>query len=541
MKRIICGVFLTTLALVPAVTAADSTPGVYVILDGSGSMWGQLPDGTHKITAAKEVVKGFLADDYAGRELAFRVYGHRREGDCADTELVVPFSAPGQAIGRMAKFADGVNPKGKTPISRSLRAALEDFGDRPGEIILVSDGIETCDEDPCELVKRWRESNVAVRVHVVGLGLEEKEREAMACISEAAGTAYYDAQSADDLAAGLAEIQQTSGEPGEPPAPHWQVLEIKAANEAGERLRVYGTARSGEEEPIEVTSLRRNRVPPGDYEVSVGVRTRNGNVYRPVTQSVTVADSGKSVASFVVPEPPSVTARFLDRGEEIRGSVIRAYQEDREVGTFRPGDRAFFDPGTYDFRSEPNADNKLTVTETLADGDSKELLFELVRTVLARIKMTPAGSETTFRSNYELWQDGELKYRVHRWNGVRALPGVYELRLPMKLTPYVHEGLVLTAEEEQEFHVEVPVGWATFLYQDVDGNPAEIERVFVYRENESGHWVSDSVTTPGERIALVPGEYKAHGWLQRGGTYDDVFFAIAVGDEKEIVLRDKGE
>ena len=70
MKRIICGVFLTTLALVPAVTAADSTPGVYVILDGSGSMWGQLPDGTHKITAAKEVVDRFTADDYAGRELA---------------------------------------------------------------------------------------------------------------------------------------------------------------------------------------------------------------------------------------------------------------------------------------------------------------------------------------------------------------------------------------------------------------------------------------------------------------------------------------
>ncbi len=51
--------------------AAEETPGVYVILDGSGSMWVQLPDGTHKITAAKEVVKGFTAGDYAGRELAF--------------------------------------------------------------------------------------------------------------------------------------------------------------------------------------------------------------------------------------------------------------------------------------------------------------------------------------------------------------------------------------------------------------------------------------------------------------------------------------
>ena len=57
------------------------------------------------------------------------------------------------------------------------------MGERPGEIILISDGIETCDEDPCELVRSWAEKDIAIKVHVVGLGLDEKERTAMQCIA----------------------------------------------------------------------------------------------------------------------------------------------------------------------------------------------------------------------------------------------------------------------------------------------------------------------------------------------------------------------
>ena len=45
------------------VGSQEPTPGLYVILDGSGSMWGQLPDGTHKITAAREVVQSFQVDN----------------------------------------------------------------------------------------------------------------------------------------------------------------------------------------------------------------------------------------------------------------------------------------------------------------------------------------------------------------------------------------------------------------------------------------------------------------------------------------------
>lgn len=531
---------LLTTTLCPPLFAEDQTSGVYIILDGSGSMWGQLPDGTHKIAAAKDVLKSFAADDYAGRELAFRVYGHRRKGDCADSELVVPFSTPEAAISRMNTFADKVNPKGKTPISRSLRAALEDFGDRPGEIILVSDGIETCDEDPCALVREWRAKDIDVRVHVVGLGLQDKERAAMQCISDAAGTEYHDARSADELATGLKEIQVSAEAAAANIRPDWQVLDIVATNQTGEKMKVQGSARWDGGEPVKVSSGGHNKVPPGEVEVTVGVRTWNGNLYKPVTQTVNVAAQGKTSLEVVVPEPPSVRARFVEMGKQHRGAFVNGFQAEHQVLGFRAIDRAYIDPGTYEFRSKPNADNELMVSESFAEGDHKEILFEMAHTVQASIKMVAAGSGLDFRTNYELWQGGEKKYEVHWSNGVQALPGTYDLRLPLRLTPYVHPGLVITAENKQQHRIEVPVGHLTVLYQNADGSPGKKERCFIERKNEAGKWVKDKVISAGRLIPLVPGEYRLEGWSKLGD-FDLVFFKIEVGEEKEIILRAKGE
>ena len=220
----------------------------------------------------------------------------------------------------MAAFADQVNPKGRTPISRSLRTALGDFGDRPGDIILISDGIETCGEDPCALMRDWRDKDINIGVHVVGLGLEENERAAMACISEAAGTTYHDARSVAGLVSSLEEIRERSiglDAPAEPEAsdePDWRALDIIATSESAEPMRVQGTARWDGGEPIEVTSNGHNLVPPGEVEVTVGVRTRSGNLYQPITASVRVAPTGDTDLEVVVPEPPSVTARVRGAG-----------------------------------------------------------------------------------------------------------------------------------------------------------------------------------------------------------------------------------
>ena len=76
---------ISGLGLIPSLAssakAQDAPPdGVYVIFDGSGSMWGQLADGSYKIHVAKAVLSEFAGRDFGGSELALRAYGHRREG-----------------------------------------------------------------------------------------------------------------------------------------------------------------------------------------------------------------------------------------------------------------------------------------------------------------------------------------------------------------------------------------------------------------------------------------------------------------------------
>jgi Ca-activated chloride channel family protein len=201
---------LSAVLLVGAAGFAQDGPpdGIYIIFDGSGSMWQKLSNQTFKIETAKQVLQEFVSGDFTGFEVALRVYGHRRKADCRDSELAIPFSAPQTVISQLSSFMGEINPTGKTPITYSFREALKDFGERSGEIILISDGIETCDEDPCALMREWRETNVRIRVHVVGLGLDEKSRDTIRCISEAAGTEYYDANSAPELADGLKKIQE---------------------------------------------------------------------------------------------------------------------------------------------------------------------------------------------------------------------------------------------------------------------------------------------------------------------------------------------
>ena len=205
MRKLLFGSCLLVLApsgaapgLAQTVDSSERRP-LQIIFDGSNSMWGELPDKSRKIAVAKEVFRALEPSLFENREVALRIYGHRRAGDCSDIELAVPFAPAETALATMADRIDGVTPRGKTPITRSLQAAREDLGDRQGDILLISDGIESCDADPCDLVQSWRDSGIDIRVHVVGLGLTDMARGAMQCIADASGTTYFDANSAEDL------------------------------------------------------------------------------------------------------------------------------------------------------------------------------------------------------------------------------------------------------------------------------------------------------------------------------------------------------
>ncbi|MEW6129382.1 MAG: VWA domain-containing protein [Acidobacteriota bacterium] len=512
----------------PAIVAfgqAKKADGIYIIFDASGSMAAQLPDKTSKIQVAKQVLKDFVARPFAGYELALRVYGHRNKEDCTDSQLLIPFNSPDKVVAELDKQINRINALGRTPITYSLTQALQDFGDRNGEIILISDGIESCQADPCALVREWKNQNVKIRVHVVGFGLASKEKETLRCISEAAGTAYHDAHSATALAAELVKIQQETVAAS---------LILQGVDSSGKSIAVSGILARAGKEIYKVSSEHHNTVQAGAYLLTAGVLTQNGNLYKPTIQKVEMRDSEPTLIKVMAAIPPSVRARFINRGETQSGSLIHAYQNGKVVFSFRPTDEVYLDEGTYEFRARPNAANDLSVSETFAAGDHKEIVFGMTHTVKVTVKMVASGSGEWFRENYELWQNGEKKYVIHVVNGATVIPGVYDVVLPNRLAAYTKKSTVITEEKVQHFDISVPVGYVTFIYQKADGSPDKNDRCFVARmggnENIFRH--------AGVKYPFTAGRYRVSGWQQKGD-YNPIIFEVHEGQEQTVVLRAK--
>lgn len=149
-----------------------------------------------RIDAAKELLAKTVDDihDIPNLEIGLRVYGHQSPitatyQDCNDTKLEVPFGKDN--FGQVKARIKSIYAKGTTPIARSLEAAAGDFPDNTSRniIILITDGLEACDNDPCVIAKKLKDKGVNVTPFVIGLGMDLSYLEKFNCI----GT-YADAE-----------------------------------------------------------------------------------------------------------------------------------------------------------------------------------------------------------------------------------------------------------------------------------------------------------------------------------------------------------
>lgn len=156
-------------------------------------------DEQTRIEAAKDLLAKAVDSlkDVPNLEIALRVYGHQSPitatyQDCNDTKLEIPF---GPANHDKIKYRiKSILAKGTTPIARSLEAAAEDFPDQNSRniIILITDGLEACDNDPCVIAKKLKDKGVKVTPFVIGLGMDLSYLDKFNCIGP-----YFDAETKD--------------------------------------------------------------------------------------------------------------------------------------------------------------------------------------------------------------------------------------------------------------------------------------------------------------------------------------------------------
>jgi Mg-chelatase subunit ChlD len=227
----------------PAISISDRA--VEIVFDASNSMWGRM-HGEPKISVARRILADALAGLPEDLSVSLRVYGHQHahaERHCRDSELLVPLASGSREAIRRA--IDQFRPRGQTPLAYSLEQVAGDFGGFRGEraVVLVTDGIESCEGDPVAAARALQASG-ATPVHVIGFGLpgEDQDDAALRGIARASGGRFLTARSADELREALAV---TVGTP--------------FAVRRGDRTVAEGTL--GADAPI--------RLPEGDYTLRI--------------------------------------------------------------------------------------------------------------------------------------------------------------------------------------------------------------------------------------------------------------------------------
>lgn len=163
------------------------TTRILFLLDGSGSMMAQW-QGEYRIDIAKRVL-GEMIQELEGKErieTALRVYGHqypKRELNCKDTKLEAAFASNNAE--RIINKLKPIKPKGTTPLAFSLQQCANDFPNDPNGrniIIIITDGIESCEGDPCAVSLALQKKNIFLKPFIIGIGMSKDYSKEFACL-----------------------------------------------------------------------------------------------------------------------------------------------------------------------------------------------------------------------------------------------------------------------------------------------------------------------------------------------------------------------
>ncbi len=169
---------------------------ILFVLDASNSMYSTMDNSTRMKLAKQLLTK--MCDSLNNLdhvEIALRVFGHqsvREKYNCKDTKLEVPFSKDNLPL--IKSKISQVRPKGTTLIAYSLQQAAYDFPEDEKArniIILITDGIEECDGDPCAVSQTLQKQGVILKPFIIGVGVNYKFRSQFECVGK-----YFEANSA---------------------------------------------------------------------------------------------------------------------------------------------------------------------------------------------------------------------------------------------------------------------------------------------------------------------------------------------------------
>jgi Ca-activated chloride channel family protein len=318
---------------------------IVFIYDASGSMWGQI-QGKTKMEIAATVLADAVDTFPEQQKTGLVVYGHRKKGDCRDIEFMVAPLEEGNS--RIKTALESIKPLGMTPLAYSATLVIDHLrnSETKATIILLTDGIESCDGDLCEVVKAAKAEGIDFRLHIIGFGLNAGETHSLECAASAGDGQYYDAADAGDLAIVL---NQATSETIDAPEGNVSVFAVKNNKPIDALVKAYDVV--SKRTPISVRTYRDTAfvyLPPSTYNLEAtplegsdvdmitisGIQTFETNV---VHQDL-YFDAGKIK---VITTNNGANWDCIVKVMDSEGKVVasaRTYQEPKEIE---------LNPGTY--------------------------------------------------------------------------------------------------------------------------------------------------------------------------------------------------
>jgi Ca-activated chloride channel family protein len=195
------------------------TEDAMLVFDASGSMSGTVGLGIATPVTRIDEVRSALDQVLPGitrfRRVGLVTYG---PGPYQQCNVELDLEPTPNAAGLIMRVVNALTPAGRTPLTSAVEQAADvlDFRRKPGLVVILTDGEETCGGAPCDTGKKLHAEADELTVHVIGYRPKgfswtgEQSITEAKCLAEANGGLYVTAENKEQL---IAALEKTLGCP----------------------------------------------------------------------------------------------------------------------------------------------------------------------------------------------------------------------------------------------------------------------------------------------------------------------------------------
>jgi Ca-activated chloride channel family protein len=151
------------------------TEDAMIVFDASGSMsgdgWGygsESAGSVPRIDKVRKAMREILPSVTRLRRVGLITYGSGAWNQCS---IRLEFKPIPSAADRIMAAIDALRPAGRTPLTDAVAQAADvlDYRHKPGVIVVLTDGEETCGGSPCVMSEKLHAEADQLTINVIGL------------------------------------------------------------------------------------------------------------------------------------------------------------------------------------------------------------------------------------------------------------------------------------------------------------------------------------------------------------------------------------